>query len=275
MTDSPQDEIRRGERFAFGENWRGFLRLLDDERIAQAEADLLRMLDAERLDGRSFLDIGSGSGLSSLAARRRGAAVTSFDYDEQSVACTAWLRNEKCPGDAGWKVLQGSVLDPGFIDGLGSFDIVYSWGVLHHTGQMWTALDHACGRVRPGGTLFIAIYNDQAWQSRVWRRVKRIYCSGTPGRLAMLALFIPLFLVIRAVSAALQGRNPLRIFPDYKKSRGMSLWRDWLDWLGGYPFEVATPEAIFDFCKARGFALERLRTVRGWGCNEFVFERRG
>jgi 2-polyprenyl-6-hydroxyphenyl methylase/3-demethylubiquinone-9 3-methyltransferase len=53
----------------------------------------------------------------------------------------------------------------------------------------------------------------------------------------------------------------------------MDRWHDFLDWVGGYPFEVATPEQVFEFCAARGFELRKLATAGGsHGCNEFVFE---
>src|SRR5205807_740046 len=133
--------------------------------IAEAESSLKRMLEVESLAGRSFLDIGSGSGLFSLAARRLGARVRSFDYDPQSVACTRELRRRFYPDDADWQIEEGSVLDEGYVRALGTFDVVYSWGVLHHTGAMWRALAHAALPVAVGGKLFIAIYNDTGTQS--------------------------------------------------------------------------------------------------------------
>src|SRR5207302_10440486 len=133
-------EVTRGERFEFGKNWGRFLEVLDDERIGEAEESLKKMLEVEGLAGKSFLDIGSGSGLFSLAARRLGARVHSFDYDPQSVACAAELRRRYFPNDEDWVVEPGSALDEAYLNRLGTFDIVYSWGVLHHTGAMWQAL---------------------------------------------------------------------------------------------------------------------------------------
>ena len=139
-------EVSRGERFEFGKNWSRFLSLLNDERIAAAQNSLKHMLGVEDLRGKSFLDIGSGSGLFSLVARRLGARVHSFDYDPHSVACTKELRRRYFPGDAEWTVEGGSALDADYLKSLGEFDVVYSWGVLHHTGQMWQALDNATCR---------------------------------------------------------------------------------------------------------------------------------
>src|SRR4030095_12953332 len=169
-------EVERGERFEFGKNWSAFLTLVDDERVAKAEESLLAMLECETLEGKTFLDIGSGSGLFSLAARRLGAKVHSFDFDSSSFACTQELRNRNFPNDPKWRVEQGSALDAEYLTSLGKFDVVYSWGVLHHTGEMWRALENAVIPTKKGGKLFIAIYNDTGSQARRWHWIKKTYC---------------------------------------------------------------------------------------------------
>src|SRR5919198_593261 len=167
-------------RFAFGKNWRRYLRVINEQRIAEAERDLQRMLGQDRLDGLRFLDIGCGSGLSSLAARRLGASVHSFDYDLDSVACATELRRRYCPGDSLWAIERGSVLDESYMRGLGCADIVYAWGVLHHTGDLWRAMEHALIPVGPDGVFFVTIYNDQGRRSRRWRELKRRYNELPP-----------------------------------------------------------------------------------------------
>jgi 2-polyprenyl-6-hydroxyphenyl methylase/3-demethylubiquinone-9 3-methyltransferase len=276
--DSFNEEVQQGQRFQFGENWSVFLKVLDDERIEEAEASLREMLDLQDLTGLRFLDIGSGSGLFSLAAVRLGAAhVYSFDYDPSSVGCAQELRQRYASADAGWTIGQGSALDAEYLRSLGQFDIVYSWGVLHHTGDMWTALENTVGAVADGGRLFISIYNDQGPRSHLWRMVKRLYNAlPAPLRVPFTLLVMVPREGLTALKATALGRpqDYVRGWTNYKRSRGMSRWHDLVDWVGGYPFEVATPEQIFDFARTRGFTLERLRTCGGGlGCNQFVFRR--
>jgi SAM-dependent methyltransferase len=253
-------ELHRGQnldggRFGFGENWRKFNAVLTDDQRAAARHSLEEWLGG--LEGLTFLDIGAGSGLFAAAAAELGADVTAFDFDPVG----EWIE-------------RGDVLDRAYMQSLGEFDVVYAWGVLHHTGDMWAALGNACDVVAAGGRLFVSIYNDQGWRSSGWRGVKRTY-GRVPVRLRPLyaALTIAPFEVLAAAKATVRGRNYLSTWRR-PKGRGMTKWRDVVDWIGGYPFQVARPEEVFDFCRARGFQLERMRTHGGaTSCNEFVFKR--
>lgn len=259
------------ERFEFGANWRRFLASVDDRRIALAEGSMRRMLAGVPWKGARFLDVGSGSGLFSLAARRLGAKVLSFDFDPQSVACTAELRRRCFTDDPHWSVQQGSILDETYLRSLGQFDVVYAWGSLHHTGDMWRALGNVAPLVAGGGRLYLSIYNDQGGRSRRWRWVKRAY-NRLPHGLRFL-VFLPAFIRLWGLAFIrdLLRLRPLRSWRHYRDERGMAPWHNVVDWVGGYPFEVAKPEAIFDFYRARGFTLAELKTDGGHGCNEFVF----
>ncbi|MFE0329234.1 class I SAM-dependent methyltransferase [Streptomyces sp. NPDC003753] len=269
-----ETEIEQGRRFAFGQNWLRFGQLIDEERITLARNSLESALGTADLTGRSFLDVGCGSGLFSLAAVRMGARVRSFDYDPDSVRAAEKLRREFAPG-SDWGIERASVLDSAFVGTLDRADIVYSWGVLHHTGDLWAAMETTCGLVAPGGTLYVSIYNDQGRESRMWTAVKRRYNTSGPlarrllltGSLIYLGRHYPLSATLR-LARRVQGTSTGSV----PRPRGMSRKHDLVDWVGGYPFEVATPEEVFSFCRERGFELRHLKTCRGGiGCNEFVF----
>ncbi|MEU8382067.1 class I SAM-dependent methyltransferase [Streptosporangium sp. NPDC048865] len=268
-------QVRRGDRFAFGRNWKAFVGLVDEDRVQRAIDSLRATLGVEDLAGRTFLDVGCGSGLFSLAAHRLGARVHSFDVDAEAVESAVRLREAFAPG-APWTIERGSILDDGHLARLGVFDVVYAWGVLHHTGAMWRAFDAAVGLVAPGGLLFVSLYNDQGRQSRMWTEVKRRYNrSGPLTRGALItgsAVYIyrgwPLVTVARRLA------GPAR--PAQVRPRGMSRWHDMIDWVGGYPFEVSRPEQVLARARPYDLSLLDLKTCGGGlGCNQYLFRRPG
>ncbi len=261
------------DRFSFGKNWSRFLKNLNQERIEEAEKSLKEKLNLESLEGKIFLDIGSGSGLFSLAAYRLGAKVFSFDYDQDSVNCTKYLKEKYANNDSRWTVEQGSVLDKEFLKKFGKVDVLYSWGVLHHTGHMHVAFENVADMVANDGYLFISIYNDQGGASKRWKWIKKTYNNTN----IFIRYFIIFYTFIKQwwkdlLSDFLKG-HPFQSMKNYKKNRGMSPYYDLIDWVGGYPFEVAKPEEVFNFFKSKNFDLQILKTCAGGlGCNEYVFK---
>ena len=274
MEKAFSEQVSSGERFEFGNNWSLFLNSIDDERINKAIKSLINMIGEDNYNGQSFLDIGSGSGLFSLAARKLGFIVYSFDFDKKSVDCTKKLKELYFKDDTNWHIEEGSVLDKNYIETLGKFDVVYSWGVLHHTGHMWNALNNADLPVKENGKLFIAIYNDQHLESVIWLKIKQLYNANFAGKLFVKAFFICLYTMGYFFMDIILFKNPLKRYKDYKEQRGMSMYRDWIDWIGGLPFEVASPEAIFNFYKKKKYTLYNILTTNRHGCNQFVFEKK-
>ena len=261
--------------FRFGRNWQRYVSGYldpDRERIA---AESLEELVGD-IHGKTFLDIGSGSGLFSLCAHRAGASrVVSLDVDPDAVAATRML-HARAGSPEEWVVLHRSILDPATVAELDPADIVYSWGVLHHTGDMHTAIRNVAALTAPGGRLAIAIYNrvTARWpDSEMWLRIKRLY-NQSPR--ALQATMEAIYATYWFLGRLRNRQNPLRAAREYRKSRGMALWTDVVDWLGGYPYEFATVDEIVAFCE-RDCALRRV-TIRSvtpsdYGNNEFVFER--
>ncbi len=259
-------------RFGFGKNWQAFLGAVNDERVAAAECSLKKSIAEECLTGKRFLDIGSGSGIHSLAATRLGAVVTSFDYDADSVACAQSLKQRFAPEAATWTIQRGSALDAGYLRSLGTFDLVYSWGVLHHTGNMKQAFENVAPLVCPGGKLCLSIYNDQGYMSRVWWRIKWVYNQAPRWLKPAIVILAGIYLWLPTFMIELCQFKLGRKWREYAANRGMSPWIDVVDWVGGFPFEVARPEDILIFFRPRGFELIGLTTQRGnHGCNEYLF----
>lgn len=275
MTHPTDDLTDVSTHFQFGENWADFATGLNEDSVTRARAELGRLIPAERLAGARMLDIGSGSGLSAVAALRLGAAqLVAVDLDPQSVETSRRVLG-RFAADADWRVEQASVFDltP---ERFGSFDVVHSWGVLHHTGAMWRAVETAARLVRPGGTLAIALYAKTP-VCGFWQWEKRLY-TAAPGwvRAAVRGVFMAAYLA----ALVAQGRNPAEYVRSYAAKRGMNWSHDVHDWLGGYPYESATPAEVEAELARQGFRLVASHTraapaagLFGSPCNEFLFER--
>jgi 2-polyprenyl-6-hydroxyphenyl methylase/3-demethylubiquinone-9 3-methyltransferase len=265
------DLTKRETHFEFGANWAEFAKSLSSDKIQEAIAGLKVL--APDLAGKSFLDIGCGSGLSSLAALKLGASkVVAIDLDENSVATTEKVLTKFAP-DADWTVEQKSILDVSPTD-VGKYDVVHSWGVLHHTGAMWKAIDRAADLVADSGELIIAIYVKTPLCG-AWKAEKAFYSkSSKPIQKAISAVYQLAF----AAGLLATGRNPRTYINNYKTLRGMDWSTDIHDWLGGYPYESASSKEIVSHLGQRGFTLKLERNtgtsmmgLLGTGCGEYVF----
>jgi 2-polyprenyl-3-methyl-5-hydroxy-6-metoxy-1,4-benzoquinol methylase len=274
MEKSFISQVEEGERFGFGENWSHFLKTIDESRINIAVDSLAAMLMTKDLKGKSFIDVGSGSGLSSLAAYRMGANVFSFDFDKNSVACTQTLRAKYKTDQQtnSWEVKEGSVLDADFVNSLGKFDIVNSWGVLHHTGDMYKAFENVCTLCNSGSLLFIAIYDDWGTASKVWRFIKKLYNKNVVGRTVVKLCCVPYYILRGLASDIKHMKNPVKRYTEFKSSRGMSFYYDLIDWIGGYPYEVATPAQLEAYFTEKGFKVINTK-YKAAPCNEVVFQK--
>lgn len=252
--------------FDFGKNWQDFSSdYADERRVDIAARSLQALLGRERLGGASVLDVGCGSGIFAIAAQRIGAGhVLGVDINPRSIAASEQNLARLAPG-APVDFRLASALDRAAMDGLGQFDLVYAWGSLHHTGSMHEAITNTARLVAPGGTLVLAIYNRHI-TSPIWRGIKWLYNSvPAPLQRGMAILFAG---VIYLAKLAVTRRNPL------EKERGMDFWYDVIDWVGGYPYEYASPAEVEGFVAGLGLSLRRLVPAQvPTGCNEFVFER--
>ena len=266
---------RKEKRFEFGKNWNNYLSNLTGNEINSAKKALKEWIGIPPNNKETFLDIGCGSGLSSLAAHLNGYSyILSFDYDNDSVKASKRLMNKYCNNQLGtWEIKQGSIIDKTFIKSLPKFNVVYSWGVLHHSGEMWNAIEFSSSKVKRKGKLFISIYNDQNIISKFWNIIKYVYVSS-PNlvKKVMIGFYIIYFGTGLFIFDIIRLRNPLK--RHYGDTRGMKFYFDVIDWIGGYPFEVAKPKDICDFVEQKGFLLLRIKNV-GFrhGCNEYLFQK--
>jgi 2-polyprenyl-6-hydroxyphenyl methylase/3-demethylubiquinone-9 3-methyltransferase len=278
MTDSSPETApltAPPDAFKFGRNWQRYVAdHLTAERRDTARRSITDLLGD--ISGQTFLDIGAGSGLFSACALELGAArIVSLDVDADSVASCRRLREAAGAPDH-WQVLEGSILDAAVVERLEPADVVYSWGVLHHTGDMWTAIDNAAKLVKAGGRLCIAIYNDapgrRLFTTPRWVAIKRSYNHAPRPVQRLMEVGYEAFWWLNQMR---RGHNPRRAAAEYRKERGMAVRTDLVDWLGGYPFEYASTDDIVAFCEARGLRTEHVKRLdaRDIGNNEFVFTR--
>lgn len=276
------DDLKtQDSHFAFGKNWAEYAEKIGEADIKEAVDGLSRLLGNERLDGKRFLDIGCGSGIHSLAALLLGAAeVVALDIDPDSVATTRAFLDRHFP-EGNFKVEQRSVFDLELKE-LGRFEVVYSWGVLHHTGDLHRALQSAAFLVADSGILVFALYR-KTWMCWLWKVEKRWYAHNLP---KVQSLARSIYILAFRIGLLLTGRNFDKYVQQYQMNRGMDFYHDVHDWMGGWPYESISPERVrrlmhgLGFYEIRSFIsggrlLGRYSGIFGSGCDEYVYHREG
>lgn len=265
---TPSSEPTTVDRFQFGRNWASYSRLIGEPEIEEAVAGLARLIPASDLAGKTFLDIGSGSGLHAVAAARMGVTrILAIDLDANSTQTTRDTLG-RFGKAVPWSAEVRSVLDmtPGAD---GTFDVVYSWGVLHHTGAMIAAIERAAALVAPSGVFAFALYRRTRLDG-FWVREKRWYINASP---TAQQLARGLYTGGYWIASALTGRKS-------RMGRGMEYWHDLHDWMGGYPYESILADEVealmqgLGFVRERVFARPRELGLFGSGCDEYVYRRR-
>lgn len=263
-------------RFEFGNNWLNYSKEINNKKITSSRKRLEEMLPID-IKNNTFIDIGCGSGIHSLSAILSGATVFSFDYDSNSVLSSKNLRKKMHISEGLWKIEQGDILDENYIRTLDKYDIVYSWGVLHHSGEMWKALQNICHLVKEDGFLFIAIYNDQGWKSKFWWYIKWVYNILPIGINKVFAYILgTLFQILNIIKYILLLKPMVALKPliEYGNDRGMNYFIDIVDWYGGFPFEYTTIEKLNAFFKDNNFEMIKCKKTNSLGCNEIVYQKK-
>lgn len=253
--------------FSFGKNWQKYLKTVSEEAIRQSREELIKWLEPADIEGKDVIDIGCGSGIHSYAFYTlRPRTLVSFDYDEYSVKASEFF-HKKAGSPANWRLMQGSVLDDAFMQQLGKFDVVYSWGVLHHTGQMWKAIEKAATLVKTGGKFLFSLYV-KGPRYEYHLAIKREYNAGSWLRKKWWELR---YIIAWMKELKRQGKNPLKL--NQLRKRGMNVYYDIKDWLGGLPYEVASKEEVIDFLSPKGFELIKYEPAEEGGCSTYLFVR--
>lgn len=247
--------------FKFGKNWKNYSNKITKVNIEDSLRDLKYLLKSLKLKNNlTFIDVGCGSGVHSIAAKKLGFKVTSVDRDKTCIITTKKNFN-KFYNSNKTTIFQDDILNTKVFK---KYDIVYSWGVLHHTGNLWKALNNVKKLVKKNGYLIISLYKKTAFD-RMWVFIKRYYNKFRVFRYFINILFMPFFFYISKKSRSYR--------------RGQNWYFDAIDWLGGYPYETMSPEKMkFHFSGFQMIYISRNKPMKykgffGSECAEFIFKR--
>ena len=272
------NDIKEGKRFRFGNNWKDFVdNNLNEESVKHAISCTKNILDESKIDlkDKTVIDIGCGSGLFSLVALELGAKfVTSFDFDPDSVICTKNLLRSRNFDEKNYKCIEGNILDVDFINNLGKYDLVYSWGVLHHTGELYQALKNATLLVENDGLIFISLYQKTIFDP-LWKIEKKFFSSSSKN---IQLVICKIWIILLKILYTLKGKSFKKIVSNYFMKRGMNFYNDLYDWLGGYPYEGIDTKDCIKFFSKLGFINILLKKRSKYyaissGCNEYIFSK--
>ncbi len=253
-------------KFSFGKNWQAYSKnALTKKSLMDFKHDFDELFNGIDFKNKKFIDIGFGQGLAILIAAEKGADVVGIDIDANNIKALNITLQEmgrvKVP-----KTDIVSILDDDYVNRYKSnYDIVHSWGVLHHTGNMTKGFDNACDLVATNGYFICSIYN-RHWSSPIWKIIKYLYnISPLICQQLINGFFYPIIFIAKWI---VTGKNPKQ------KERGMNFFYDVIDWIGGYPYEYATENEIIELVSKKGFVcIKSCPAAVPTGCNEFVFER--
>lgn len=260
------------EHFQFGKNWNNFSNSISKNNINNSLKSIQNLISKKDIENKSILDIGCGSGLSLLSFLKLGAkSVCGVDIDPMSVK-TAKSVIEKYYNNKNWSVEEKSIFDIN-LKTYPKFDLVYSWGVLHHTGDMWRSIDIASSLLKKNGVIFLALYQ-KTKLCKFWELEKRFYVNSPK---IIQKIIRTLFKTLYISGLIVSKKNPKVFFQNYKEKRGMEWHYDIHDWLGGYPYESIKRRDLEIFLNKKGFVIEnyfykknKLFGLLGSHCDEFI-----
>jgi 2-polyprenyl-3-methyl-5-hydroxy-6-metoxy-1,4-benzoquinol methylase len=259
--------------FSFGKNREDFLKHVTPEQVELAKSYVQDFLwKHTAIAGKTVIDVGCGSWIMSLVYVLLGAKkVVSIDIDATSLACTETLREKYAISPDIWEIQSVSILDTTKIISLGTYDIVYSWWVIHHSWDMRQGLENLFSLAHNGSFVYIALYNTCTrfveGTSYFWQKLKKIYSQHHWTRWVIK----PLYTIYLLAGLVATGRNPWKYITGYKSIRGMNFFTDIEDRLGGYPYEFATYDEVVAYYQKHGYTCVDGIRVRSIGCNEFLF----